>query len=373
MILIIKCTLLFIAFFGFNSQLFAVTWPTGHPSNAIYAQLKQGYGSSVAIYDSYFWWSSDGYLWQEVTPITSRPLVCGGDLDQNGVISYYFLVTSSGNAFCDNLSGSQVFMIYAEEDKLSWGGVKILHDGYSELYDKVVDIPSPLGSAPAKKFRLTINRTGNGTVTGNYKTIWGKKWYGLTYPWKDSQLNCGDVCTVLLERDSEIELKAESILSSNYMFDSWSSSECINKHGLSCSFVLDRDITININFSKKNPDEPESPPYQAIGKQKMLIVTKKGEGIVNDSTNRIYCGSRCSASFNKKSRVLLTVQPAKGWMFVGWRGACGWKTACVVKMKTRKKVKAIFVNVGDNDDNPCTIGNIRICNWNPPPKRMNER
>jgi subtilisin family serine protease len=85
-----------------------------------------------------------------------------------------------------------------------------------------------------------------------------------------------------------------------------------------------------------------------VTEQSVLCVTRlgTGSGSVSSSPAGINCGVTCSASFNPGTQVTLTVSPAAGSTFAGWRGACTGTGSCIVSPTTGADVTAIFRTPG---------------------------
>ncbi len=77
-----------------------------------------------------------------------------------------------------------------------------------------------------------------------------------------------------------------------------------------------------------------------------LIVTKSGGGASTIISNPagIDCGLTCSAVYNSGTIVRLTANPAAGYGFVGWSGACSGIATCDITMDSVKTVSATFAS-----------------------------
>ncbi len=75
-----------------------------------------------------------------------------------------------------------------------------------------------------------------------------------------------------------------------------------------------------------------------------LSVAKAGSGAgtVTSSPAGINCGAACSVGFPAASIVTLTAKPAAGSTFGGWSGACTGSGSCSVTMDAAKSVTATF-------------------------------
>lgn len=317
-----------------TSSAEAITWPTSHPPDAIHAHLRKGYGSAADEYNAYFWWA-DGFLWQEVDPVTESAFICGGDLKQNGKIKYYFLRTAIGgrvdeNYFCGELAERRIFYIDASLDggPVSYLGTTIMHDGFSDAYDASIYIPNS-SAPPYETSKLTITAIGSGKITGNIYSCDSNK-----------------QCIFSVKKGESVGING--IPDDGYLIGEWSGA-CSGNNQY-CFFTMSGDKEAKISFKPvpKSVDPWIAPedltPYESSGIQKELYLSKVGLGIVRSQMDWIYCGTRCSASFNKNQRITLTATPAPGWIFKKWKGACSnAKPVCNVKLNQKKKVKAVFI------------------------------
>ncbi len=82
--------------------------------------------------------------------------------------------------------------------------------------------------------------------------------------------------------------------------------------------------------------------------EKTLVVSKAGNG--RGSVIRFPQGVKCSSTnagaqcyHTPGSKVTLTAQPVKGYVFSGWSGACSGSGTCVVTMNAAKRATANFI------------------------------
>ena len=74
-----------------------------------------------------------------------------------------------------------------------------------------------------------------------------------------------------------------------------------------------------------------------------LMVYVKGGGKVTSKPEGISCdGGRCRGEFPRGTVVKLYAKPDEGQYLAGWRGACGGKKRCKIKMKRPRRVLAVF-------------------------------
>lgn len=75
-----------------------------------------------------------------------------------------------------------------------------------------------------------------------------------------------------------------------------------------------------------------------------LTVSASGNGTVTSADQFINCPGSCSHSYTQDIPVTLTANPAPGWSFSSWSGACsGSGTSCTVTMNQSQSVRAVFV------------------------------
>lgn len=71
--------------------------------------------------------------------------------------------------------------------------------------------------------------------------------------------------------------------------------------------------------------------------------TGAGNGTITSSPSGISCGSTCSKTYAKATRVTLKATVTRGSVFAGWSGACsGTATSCTVSVASVTTVGAIF-------------------------------
>ena len=74
-----------------------------------------------------------------------------------------------------------------------------------------------------------------------------------------------------------------------------------------------------------------------------LMVYVKGGGKVTSVPEGISCdGGRCRGEFPRGTVVKLYAKPDEGQYLAGWRGACGGKKRCKVRLKRPRRVLAVF-------------------------------
>jgi len=74
-----------------------------------------------------------------------------------------------------------------------------------------------------------------------------------------------------------------------------------------------------------------------------VTVNMTGTGTVTSSPAGINCGSTCNVDFAQGTSVTLTADPADGWVFDGWSGACnGPDVICSFTVSKEMSVNAVF-------------------------------
>lgn len=164
------------------------------------------------------------------------------------------------------------------------------------------------------RFKLTVKTSGAGA---------GRV---LSQP---SGIDCGNSCVGLYPKGARLRLTASPDLGSK--FAGWRGA-CSGKRA--CTLKMGQARTVRAVFQ--------------IQKYRELVVSKTGTGTgaVFSNPTGIDCGAQCSAPFLLGSTVRLSAVPEPGSRFLGWRGACGGKGVCRVKLSKARKVSARFEPAG---------------------------
>jgi hypothetical protein len=165
------------------------------------------------------------------------------------------------------------------------------------------------GTTLAASFTLTLNRSGNGTVTSS-----------------PSGISCGSDCTEVYTGGSVVKLTAAPATGST--FANWSgNADC-----------TDGSVTMNANITC-------TAVFNLISTY-TLTVTRAGTGTGTVTSNPagINCGSTCTTILNSSTAVTLTATPASGSTFAGWSGNC--TTAGTVTMTGNMGCTATFNGSG---------------------------
>src|SRR5262245_14411729 len=162
----------------------------------------------------------------------------------------------------------------------------------------------------ANTHQLTVNKSGNGTVTSS-----------------PSGISCGTTCQADFPINSIVTLTAAPAAGST--FTGWSGAGCSGTG--TCAVVMNADQTVAASFATLNTFT--------------LTVTKQGVGLgtVTSSPPGIACGATCSFNFTSGTTVTLTATPSAGSTFGGWSGSgCSGTATCVVVMSANRSVTATF-------------------------------
>lgn len=131
---------------------------------------------------------------------------------------------------------------------------------------------------------------------------------------------CPSRCTFSAKNNDEITLEAHP--APGWVFLGWEGG-CAGEGR--CAFRPREDTVITARFSPL--------------RQLRLKRTGLGQGIVDVAGP---CRGECERSFPQGTRVTLRALPAEGSRFVGWEGACGGPSDCVVILEEHHTVTARF-------------------------------
>jgi hypothetical protein len=166
-----------------------------------------------------------------------------------------------------------------------------------------------INPAPANTRHLTVNKSGNGTVTSS-----------------PGGISCGTTCEADYPINTIVTLSAAPAAGST--FTGWSGAGCSGTG--TCAVVMSANQTVTASFAAPNTFT--------------LTVSKAGAGVgtVTSSPAGIDCGATCGFGFTSGTSVTLTATPSAGSTFNGWsvNGCSG--TTCVVVMSQNRSVTATF-------------------------------
>jgi hypothetical protein len=165
------------------------------------------------------------------------------------------------------------------------------------------------GTTLAASFTLTLNRSGNGTVTSS-----------------PTGITCGSDCTEVYTGGTAVKLAAAP--ASGSTFANWSGdADCSDgivtmNANITCSAVFNLTSTYTLTVSRAGT----------------------GTGTVTSNPAAINCGSSCSTTLNSGTAISLTATPASGSTFAGWSGNC--TSAGSVTMTANMSCTATFNSSG---------------------------
>ena len=356
-------------------------WPTTHPVSATYKQIKLYSG----IFDTYSWWEN-GRVWMDVIPVTTGPFVCSGDftmVQSNEQFDVRLLTKTELWGFCGDLFVPQIFWVANSIKPLDASKELLIY--YDSTPRIIINVP-PADTKP--QMQLTIDRVGAGNVTseplridcGN--TCQGRFSSGSTVAlhavpstgnifvgWTNGCSGVGD-CFVTMDKDKTItaNFDKQPEISQLGVKVVGAGNVTSKPSGITCGTTCEAgfrtgsivELTPTANSSSRfigwsgacegngvcsinmNGNKSVTASFQNTAPQKTLSITLVGNGTVTSQSGDILCGKLCQATFDKGSKVMLTVIPADGFRFKKWSGACIGKRACTVKMAGNRKVKAIF-------------------------------
>ena len=182
----------------------------------------------------------------------------------------------------------------------------------------------------AFQYMLTVNITGNGTVTSNPVGI-----------------DCGTDCSENYVEGTVVILTATPDTGS--IFAGWAGDCDSCGSSLVCSITMDSNKTCEAVFESSYT----------------LTVTKSGtgDGTVTSSPAGIDCGGTCSTDFINGTSVTLTATVSGNNAFFGWSGdcsSCGNSTSCTINMNSDKTCNAEFNRTTQNGR---IFGNFTLGIW----------
>jgi hypothetical protein len=159
----------------------------------------------------------------------------------------------------------------------------------------------------AEALNVTVDRTGNGTVTSD-----------------PAGIDCGATCSVSYPVGAVVTLNATP--ASGNTFTGWSGGGCSGTG--SCTVTGNVAVTVSATFAAQTFP---------------LTVGLTGSGTVTSSPAGISCGADCSESYASGTAVTLTAAPAAGNTFTGWSGGgCSGTGTCTVSVTSALSVSATF-------------------------------
>ncbi len=154
-----------------------------------------------------------------------------------------------------------------------------------------------LSHAHAADVNLTVEKSGNGTVTS-----------------EPTGINCGTNCTAPFLKDTTLKITANP--DSGYAFTKWS-GDCTGSSNPTY-VIMNQNKTCTAHF--------ELQPTQHYD----LSVVKTAHGNITSVPQGIDCGSDCTEQFEQGTQITLIAQPTDESTFLGWGGDCNQSTAMTI-------------------------------------------
>jgi uncharacterized repeat protein (TIGR03803 family) len=153
---------------------------------------------------------------------------------------------------------------------------------------------------------LTVSVSGSGTVTST-----------------DGFINCPGTCSHTYPTNTQVTLDATA--ASGWSFAGWSGGGCSGTGA--CNITMSQNESVTATFTQNS--------YQ-------LSVSTSGSGTVTSTDGYINCPGTCSHTYLSNTHVTLNANPALGWSFTGWGGACSGSGSCQVTMTQNLSASATF-------------------------------
>ena len=136
---------------------------------------------------------------------------------------------------------------------------------------------------------------------------------------------CGEGCGFNVTQGTAARLQARP--EAGYRFAGWSGA-CAGADPV-CTVTVENDVSVGAHFVKR----------VAVSAQWMGSGTLAAAGQAS-------CEAACDWHPDVGAELAITANPAEGWRFAGWGGACaGSEAPCVLKAETDQSVTATFVQV----------------------------
>ncbi len=165
------------------------------------------------------------------------------------------------------------------------------------------------GTSGQQKFKLTVTKTGNGTVAST-----------------DGKINCGTLCTAEYDPNTQVTLEAKADPGS--AFGGWGGA--CSGMATTCQLTMNADKSVTASF--------------ATGVTLTVNKSGTGSGTVKSNPPGIDCGSDCTEAYIKNTEVTLTATPDSDSAVSGWQKCdSASENTCRVTMDKAKTVTVIFL------------------------------
>lgn len=155
-------------------------------------------------------------------------------------------------------------------------------------------------------YTLTAARFGEGSLVSN-----------------PAGINCPGTCDASFPENTGVAVTATA--EPGWRFTNWELG-CTGNNPV-CNVVMDQNRSVIARFRQEFN----------------LNIFLVGSGSVNIQPVNITCDSNCTHVFVDGTQLVLVADPAPGFSFAGWTGACSGLGACELTMSTNRSVAAEFV------------------------------
>jgi len=252
--------------------------------------------------------------------------LCGGDVGAGGLnaaVAVHELIHGlgalqggSGPNECQppntgHVCDSVTDVLYPEATSQTTLSTQILDAGRDDYYGHTrttfdVQDSAWLTHLPQQRLAVSIQGSAKGAVR-------------VTSP---TAFECAQSCNLQLDLGLAVTLVARPIAGARFV--GWKGA-CTGT--AACAVTLDAARSVTATFGASTF---------------RLTVGVGGKGKVSSSPAGLTCPTRCSANFKASSNVRLRATASPGFVFSGWTGSCGGKSACVVKLNGNRSVRATF-------------------------------
>ena len=140
------------------------------------------------------------------------------------------------------------------------------------------------------------------------------------------RIDCPETCAASFAEGSSVALTATP--SAGHVLGGWAAS-CDGTDGLVCNLTMTEDRQATASFS----------PGAQLGSLSVHVV---GEGRVRSEPPGLDCPGACSRDLPAGARITLIADPARGYRFGTWSGACEGRGPCTVLLREHHDVTATF-------------------------------